>query len=149
MKRLKTTEGIRRVRHCAITLIALALGLVATTASAQNPFTIDGVVPQNGSPGGVDPAQVNDPFGSAQELGAGNQSTTKLGSINSDALPTLDFTNPNGQVDLRRIWTQTAKAANGHLWFYFAWERDANSGSGFIAYEFQQSALPRPPGRRR
>jgi hypothetical protein len=36
---------------------------------------------------------------------------------------------------------QTAKAVDGKLWLYFAWERDANNGSGFIAFEFQQGQL--------
>ena len=129
-------------RRVMFLLYAITLSVLsARTASAQNPFVIDGVVPANGSPGGADPVQTNDPFGSVQELGALNSNTTKVGVINSDVPPTLDFTNPNGQVDLRRIWTQTAKATNGHIWFYFAWERDANSGSGFISFEFQQGAL--------
>ena len=29
-----------------------------------------------------------------------------------------------------------------HDWLYFAWERDSNSGSGFIAYEFMQNPAP-------
>ena len=70
-----------------------------------------------------------------------NGSNTKVGVIHTATPPMLEFTNPNGQVDLRNIWTQTVKAANGDIWFYFAWERDANTGSGFIAYEFQQAAL--------
>jgi len=54
----------------------------------------------------------------------------------------LDFTNPNGQVDLRRIWMQTAKSTtNNDLWLYFAWERDKDTGSGFISFEFQQNQL--------
>lgn len=61
--------------------------------------------------------------------------------IHSAVLPMLAFTNPNGQVDLRDIWTQTVKGPDGHVYFYFAWQRDANTGSGFIAYEFQQAAL--------
>src|SRR5262249_49092514 len=49
--------------------------------------------------------------------------------------------NPNAQVDLRNIWMATS-VVNGDAWLYFAWERDSNSGSGVIAFEFQQS--PRP-----
>jgi hypothetical protein len=108
-------------------------------AFAQNPYVIDGVVPANGTVTG--PNETNDPFGNVRELGPVNSNDTKVGFIHGAVPPMLSFTNPNGQVDLRRIWTQTAKAADGDQWFYFAWERDANTGSGFIAYEFQQSAL--------
>src|SRR5574341_1390534 len=112
---------------------------IPSTASAQNPYQIDGNVPANGTVSG--PAETADPFGSVRELGAVNSSDTKVGVIHSAIPPMLSFTNPNGQVDLRTIWTQTTKSVNGHVWFYFAWERDANTGSGFISYEFQQSAL--------
>jgi hypothetical protein len=59
-------------------------------------------------------------------------------------LPTLDLTNPNAQVDLRRAWLDTERdtAAPNHDWLYFAWERDNNTGSGFIAYEFMQNPAP-------
>jgi hypothetical protein len=121
-------------------IIAVVLSIVVTPrADAQNPFVIDGVVPANGTPGG--PAQTPDPFGNTKELGPVNGTNTKVGVIHSAVPPMLAFTNPNGQVDLKNIWTQTSKAPNGNIWFYFAWERDANTGSGFIAYEFQQSAL--------
>ena len=120
-----------------ITLLVTAAG--ATRASAQNPYVIDGVVPANGTPAG--PVQTPDPFGGAKELGPVNGNETKVGVIHAAVVPMLSFTNPNGQVDLRNIWTQTTKSPDGHIWFYFAWERDANTGSGFIAYEFQQSAL--------
>jgi hypothetical protein len=54
----------------------------------------------------------------------------------------LDFTNPNGQVDLKTVWIARGKdQTSDHQWLYFAWERDANKGSGFISYEFQKSAL--------
>ncbi len=122
----------------AILTIAV-LARTVSNAAAQNPFVIDGNVPANGTFSG--PLQTTDPFGGARELGAVNGSNTKVGVIHSAEPPMLSFTNPNGQVDLRNIWTQTAKAADSHLWFYFAWERDANTGSGFIAYEFQQSQL--------
>lgn len=122
----------------AIVTIAV-LGLFVSNAAAQNPFVIDGNVPANGTFSG--PMQTPDPFGGARELGAVNGTHTKVGVIHSAVPPMLSFTNPNGQVDLRNIWTQTTKAGDGHVWFFFAWERDANTGSGFIAYEFQQSAL--------
>ena len=58
-------------------------------------------------------------------------------------MPTLGLTNPNGQVDLRRAWLDTERdASTNHDWLYFAWERDTNSGSGFIAYEFMQNPAP-------
>ena len=47
-------------------------------------------------------------------------------------------------VDRRRAWLDTERdtAAPNHDWLYFAWERDNNTGSGFIAYEFMQNAAP-------
>ena len=55
----------------------------------------------------------------------------------------LNFTNPNGQTDLRNIWLAVAKDTdNDDQWLYFAWERDANSGSSVVAYEFQDAAAP-------
>jgi len=123
-------------------VVALALtGMLAAPAFAQNPFIIDGNVPFNGNPGGVPPTQVTDPSGNAQELGPENGSDTKVGVIHLAVPPMLDTTNPNGQVDLNTIWTQTALATNGNLWFYFAWARDSKTGSGVIAFEFQQAAL--------
>jgi len=123
-----------------IAIVAIAMfGRFASIAAAQNPFMIDGNVPANGTISG--PVQTPDPFGSVRELGPVNSSATKVGVIHSAVVPMLSFTNPNGQVDLRNIWTQTTKSVNNHVWFYFAWERDANTGSGFIAYEFQQAAL--------
>ena len=127
-------------KRLVIACAALAmLGRFASIAAAQNPFMIDGNVPANGTISG--PVQTPDPFGSVRELGPVNSSNTKVGVIHSAVVPMLSFTNPNGQVDLRNIWTQTTKSVNNHVWFYFAWERDANTGSGFIAYEFQQAAL--------
>jgi hypothetical protein len=119
--------------------VVAMIGRLASNAAAQNPFMIDGSVPANGTVSG--PVLTSDPFGSVRELGAVNGTDTKVGVIHSAVPPMLSFTNPNGQVDLRNIWTQTVKAANNDIWFYFAWERDANTGSGFIAYEFQQASL--------
>ena len=133
---------MRKTRKMLAPCVVAALLLLASTpqlAFAQNPFVIDGVVPANGTVSG--PAETTDPFGSVRELGPVNSNATKVGVIHAASPPMLAFTNPNGQVDLRRIWTQTTAAANNDIWFYFAWERDANTGSGFIAYEFQQSAL--------
>jgi hypothetical protein len=130
--------SIRRRTFATSFMVTLIL-IVATTASAQNPYIIDGVVPANGMP--TPPTQTPDPFGNVRELGPVNGSATKLGVIHLATPPMLEFTNPNGQVDLRNIWTDTTKSLDNHVWFYFAWERDANTGSGFIAYEFQQAAL--------
>src|SRR5688500_4092056 len=108
--------------------VVAALVVLAFTphrAFAQNPYVIDGVVPANGTVSG--PEQTNDPFGNVRELGPVNSNATKVGVIHSATPPMLSFTNPNGQVDLRRIWTQTTRAANNDIWFYFAWERDANT----------------------
>ena len=83
-----------------------------------------------------------DLFGNVKELGPLNSNTTKIGVIHNDALPTLDMTNPNAQVDLRRAWLDTEReGATNHDWLYFAWERDTNTGSGFIAYEFMQNPV--------
>ena len=126
-------------KRLVVVLAAIAmLGRFASDAAAQNPFIIDGNVPANGTSG---PLQTPDPFASSKELGPVNSSATKVGVIHTAAPPMLAFTNPNGQVDLVNIWTQSARSADGHSWFYFAWQRDNQTGSGFIAYEFQQSAL--------
>jgi hypothetical protein len=111
----------------------------ASPAAAQNPYQIGGtgnVIPDAGT------TNIPDPTGNSKELGALNSNTTKIGVINADAPPTLGMTNPNGQVDLRNAWLDTSQALDGDTWLYFAWERDANSGSGFISIEFQQSGLP-------
>jgi hypothetical protein len=116
-------------------VLAMA-GLTAQTAmAADGPFNIDGAVPDAGA------TELTDPFGNVKELGPLNSSTTKIGIINRDAPPTLDLTNPNAQVDLRRAWLDTEREA-GKDWLYFAWERDNNTGSGFIAYEFMQDKAP-------
>jgi Prealbumin-like fold domain len=116
--------------------LALALtGTFATAAYAQNPYNINGVVPDTGI------LPTPDPSGNFKELGPVNASGTKVGVINTAAPPMLEFTNPNGQVDLTRIFMDTKRAADGDSWLYFAWQRDNDTGSGFIAFEFQQQAL--------
>jgi hypothetical protein len=130
----------RRARWLAA-IFALTLPLAVLTApnalAADGPYNIDGVVPD------ANTAELPDAFGNVKELGPLNSNTTKIGVIHSDAVPTLGLTNPNGQVDLRRAWLDTERdTATGHDWLYFAWERDANSGSGFIAYEFMQNPVP-------
>jgi len=84
---------------------------------------------------------LDDPEGNVQELGPLNASTTKIAVIHNDAVPTLGFTNPNAQVDLRQAWLDI-KREGGKDWLYFAWERDKATGSGFIAYEFMRNAAP-------
>lgn len=106
--------------------------------AADGPFTIDGNVPDAGA------TELPDPFGNVKELGPKNSNSTKIGVIHSAAVPMLDTTNPNGQVDLRRAWLDVERdtAAPNHDWLYFAWERDNNTGSGFIAYEFMKNPAP-------
>jgi hypothetical protein len=119
-----------------IAVVLAMAGLTTQTAmAADGPFNIDGAVPDAGA------TELTDPFGNVKELGPLNSSTTKIGLINRDAPPTLDLTNPNAQVDLRRAWLDTEREA-GKDWLYFAWERDNNTGSGFIAYEFMQDKAP-------
>ncbi|WP_205719849.1 hemagglutinin [Agromyces luteolus] len=114
--------------------------MVASPAlAADGPFDINGVVPDTSPAPG--PAEINDPFGNIKELGPENGSSTKIGVIHNDPLPTLGLTNPNAQVDLRRAWLQVAQES-GKDWLYFAWERDKNTGSGFIAYEFMKEKAP-------
>jgi len=122
-----------------IALVLAMAGLTAQTAmAADGPFNIDGNVPDAGA------TELTDPFGNVKELGPVNSNTTKIGVIHNDALPTLDLTNPNAQVDLRRAWLDTERdpASPNHDWLYFAWERDNNTGSGFISYEFMQNPAP-------
>ena len=132
-----------RIRHKAAVLLATAAvvaGAIAvpmTALAADGPFTIDGSVPD------ANTAELSDIFGSTKELGPLNSNTTKIGVIHSDALPTLGLTNPNGQVDLRLAWLDTERdTSTNHDWLYFAWERDNETGSGFIAYEFMKNAAP-------
>jgi len=112
--------------------------LVASPAVAEDgPYDIDGNVPDAGT------TLIPDDFGNVKELGPLNSNTTKIGVIHDDVVPTLGDTNPNAQVDLRRAWLDTAKdTTTGDDWLYFAWERDKNTGSGFIAYEFMQDPAP-------
>jgi hypothetical protein len=151
---------MHRLLYPPTLILVLALtGGFATDASAAcpgppalaspngGPFYIEGVVgdtlgvPCNNS--GVAPGatKVTDPADGSRELGPANASNTKVNPINTAPPPMLDFTNPNGQTDLNTIYTQSA-VASGHLWFYFGWGRDANSGSGFIAVELERTGVP-------
>ena len=133
-------SGIRRKTTGLLVGTALVIsGLVTPliALAADGPYTIDGNVPDAGT------TLLSDPSGNVKELGPINSNTTKIGVIHNDAVPTLNLTNPNGQVDLRQAWLDTEKdTSTNHDWLYFAWERDANSGSGFIAYEFMRNAAP-------
>jgi hypothetical protein len=132
----RTSRGSRWLAIAALT-IPIAVIAVPSAQAADGPYTIDGVIPDGGT------AELPDLFGSVKELGPLNSNTTKIGVIHNDAVPTLGLTNPNAQVDLRRAWLDTERdTGTSHDWLYFAWERDANSGSGFIAYEFMQNAAP-------
>lgn len=119
-------------------MVLTLTGLGTQTAmAASGPFSIDGNVPDAGA------TNLPDQFGNVKELGPINSSSTKIGVINKAAVPMLGLTNPNAQVDLRQAWLTTAKdPATGHIWLYFAWERDSTSGSGFIAYEFMHNKAP-------
>ena len=113
--------------------------LVAPSAfAADGPYTIDGNIPDGGT------TELADLFGNnVKELGPLNSNTTKIGVIHNDGLPTLNLTNPNANVDLRRGWLDTERdTTTNHDWLYFAWERDSNNGSGFIAYEFMKNPAP-------
>ncbi|MFL6181292.1 MAG: hemagglutinin [Actinomycetes bacterium] len=136
----RSSRGLRWLAVASLT-IPLALFSTSSAQAADGPFNIDGTIPDSGLPAS---ANLPDDFGSVKELGPLNSSTTKIGVIHNDAVPTLGLTNPNAQVDLRQAWVSTAKdsAAPNHDWLYFGWERDSNSGSGFIAYEFMQNAAP-------
>ena len=137
--RVRMTERPRRRIGAAAASLAVAAAVVVPLAAyaADGPYTIEGDIPDTGT------TEITDAFGNVKELGPLNSNTTKIGVIHSDAVPTLGLTNPNGQVDLRRAWLDTERdTATNHDWLYFAWERDANSGSGFIAYEFMQNPVP-------
>jgi hypothetical protein len=128
------------MRKTFVTSIAVAVALTfgfATGAWAQNPFDLSDGKPDSGIDG------KSDPHGNQKELGPLNSNGTKISPINRASPPMLDFTNPNGQVDLGTVYIATKQAQDKDLWLYFAWVRpDSNTGSGYISVEFQQSALP-------
>lgn len=132
-------HGARRRTLVVLACLALAFAAALTPATlagaASGPFAIDQQVPDPGT------TLLADDAGKAKELGPKNSNTTKIGVIHSAATPMLDMTNPNAQVDLRNAWVKLQRQA-GIDWLYFAWERDANTGSGFIAFEFMKDALP-------
>jgi hypothetical protein len=131
LKRARWLVGAAAVAASAVVVSA------PNAQAADGPYTIDGTVPD------ANTTELSDLFGNVKELGPKNASATKIGVIHNAALPMLDSTNPNAQVDLRRAWLDTERdTSTNHDWLYFAWERDSNSGSGFIAYEFMQNPAP-------
>jgi hypothetical protein len=141
-RRNRSGPSIRRkvLGLLAATMVVVSAMAVAplSALAADGPYTIDGNVPDGGT------TLLEDPEGNVKELGPLNSNTTKIGVIHNDAVPTLGLTNPNGQVDLRRAWLDTERdtAAPNHDWLYFAWDRDNETGSGFIGYEFMQDPAP-------
>ncbi len=121
----------------ALVILGLMTGfeVISVMAVSIGGYEIDGVVPDDGA------TVFDDPFGAVAELGPVNSNLTKLGVINTAVPPMLSMTNPNAQVDLRRVWLDTNIVGND-VWLYFAWERDSNTGSGVIMYEFQKSEPP-------
>lgn len=94
-----------RARWLAVATLALPMAILFAppASAADGPYNIDGTVPDAGT------TELADAFGNVKELGPVNSNTTKIGVIHSDALPTLDFTNPNANVDLRRAWLDTER----------------------------------------
>ncbi len=101
---VRNSKGIRWLAVASLT-IPLAVFSTSSAQAADGPYNIDGVVPDAGT------TELPDLFGSVKELGPLNSSTTKIGVIHNDAVPTLGLTNPNGQVDLRRAWLDTERDA--------------------------------------
>ncbi|HWU22241.1 MAG TPA: hypothetical protein VN088_11995, partial [Nocardioides sp.] len=112
-----------------------AVSVGSSAHAASGPYSIDKNVPDPGT------TLLTDPDGSVKELGPVNASNTKIAVIQDAPTPMLGLTNPNAQVDLVNTWLQMQRSG-GDDWLYFAWQRDANSGSGFIAFEFMHSAAP-------
>jgi hypothetical protein len=135
MSKLSITRSIS-----AVAITAVFVGFTATKAAAQNPFSIDGIVTDANNSGVAGALRTVDLDGNSKELGPTNGSSTKFPVIDTAGVPMLDFTNPNASVDLHIVYTQTRRAVNGDIWFYFGWTRDSNNGSGFISFEAHQHA---------
>jgi Domain of unknown function (DUF5979) len=120
-----------------------SITVFASPASADGTlnsgFEIDGFVPDVPPPA-PGPSFFADPNGSVQELDVVNQSTAKLGNIQSDVAPTLDYNDENPGNDLSGVWMQT-NVVNGKVWLYFAYSRDAAS-TGQVVFEFNKLAAP-------
>jgi hypothetical protein len=152
---------LRKVTTGAFVALAL-VALSATRAAAQNPYSIEGPnvahvtdTDNSGLAGGysVPPCdspspqacKQNDPFGT-KELSPINGSTTKIGPINTDALPTLGPTTQAPKTDLNTSWVQSKVTGDGHIWLYFGWRRQTANGSGFISIEIEKAAAGGPAG---
>ncbi len=79
-----------------------------------------------------------------------NGSTTKLGVIQTDVVPTMDLNiNHPGKSDLCKVWIddQVVKVSapgdpeDFDYFLYVAWEREAVNGSTIVFYEFHQAPL--------
>ena len=83
-------------------------------------------------------------FGNVKELGPLNSNTTKIGVIHDDAVPDARADQPErpGRPAPGVAGHRAGHRAPNDDWLYFAWERDNNTGSGFIAYEFMQNPAP-------
>jgi hypothetical protein len=130
------TQHVGFSKHIG-TLISFATAvlLLPGISLAQIPYNIDGTVPD------ADCCyEFADPVGSISELGPVNSSDTKLGSIHTAEAPMLSYTNPNSATDIGKIWLSAETDAAGDIWLYFAWERDATSGSSVISYELQSAS---------
>lgn len=126
------------VGAAAVALVVSVMVAPAASADMIGPYDIDGEVPDETTPA-LTP--ITDPAGNTKELGPLNSNTTKIGVIHDDAVPTLGETNPNAQVDLNTTWLDTARVGDDDF-LYFAWQRDKETGSGFIAYEFMAAEAP-------
>jgi hypothetical protein len=138
-RQLRRVNPILSIAGAAVLVAGLGIVVapsMSLAAATLGPYTIDGTVP--GGDGGT---AITDPAGSNKELGPVNASSTKIGVIHTDAVPTLGDTNPNAQVDLNTVWLDLQRDGSAD-YLYFAWQRDSNSGSGFIAYEFMHTAAP-------
>ena len=128
----------RRGRWLAVLALVVPMTLlVAPSASAADgPFNIDGVVPDAGA------TELEDPEGNVKELGPLNTNTTKIGvdPRRRRADPRVDEPERPGRPASGVARHPSARATKD--WLYFAWERDASNGSGFIAYEFMKDPPP-------
>ncbi len=138
MRRTTSEPRSKLTRLLAVTALALPVAVVGVpdaSAGQFGPYKIDGNIPDSIA------QNLPDASGAVKELGPLNSNSTKIGVIHNATPPMLGNTNPNAQVDLRQGWVDLQRV-NGNDWLYFAWERDANTGSGFIAYEFMKNKAP-------
>ena len=121
-------------------MFVMALALAAPAQAQPNTlsYVIDGDLPDCALPD----CQFDDPSGNNQELGPLNGSDTKLSVIDDAPLPMLGFTSVPGKSDLNVVYFEAQDDAAGDTWLYFAWERDAPTGSTVIGIEIGQNAPP-------